>query len=109
MGKKTKKKKKARSKVHFAMSLKHLRKARGLRQSDIGSFEQTSVSKIEGRKDLKISTLIDYLDALDLDLEVRAVSRNAEGETQRDEYLLIGPEIVETSPDESEEGPSLAE
>lgn len=39
------------------------------------SFSQSSISKIEGRKDIKISTLIDYLDNLGMGLEIRAYSK----------------------------------
>jgi hypothetical protein len=88
------KKKKKKTKVHFNLTLKQLRKIRGLRQSDMKVFEQTSVSKIEGRKDLKISTLIDYLNALDMDLELRALSRPKDG-LEPEIFPLIAPEPVQ--------------
>ena len=36
----------------------------------MANFTQSSISKIEKRKDMKISTLIDYLDSLGMGLEI---------------------------------------
>lgn len=36
----------------------------------MANFTQSSVSKIEKRKDIKISTLIDYLDSLGMGLQI---------------------------------------
>ena len=83
-----KKKKKKKAKPHFELTLKQLRKIQGFRQSDLKAFEQASVSKIEGRKDLKISTLIDYLDAIDMDLEIRALSRS-KNRIDHEVYVLV--------------------
>ena len=52
-------------------------------QSEMTNFTQSSISKIEKRKDIKISTLIDYLDSLGMGLEIitypkLAVSKNQE-------------------------------
>ena len=44
--------------------LAQLREAQNIKQSKMENFTQSSVSKIENRKDIKISTLIDYLDSL---------------------------------------------
>ena len=85
------KKKKKKTRPHFDITLKQLRKIRGFKQSDLESFEQASVSKIEGRKDLKISTLIDYLNAIDMDLEIRALSR-AKNRTDNEVYVLVAPQ-----------------
>ena len=41
-----------------------LREKYGLKQSEITNFTQTAVSKLENRKDIRISTLIDYLESL---------------------------------------------
>jgi hypothetical protein len=54
-----------------------LREKYGVKQSEITNFTQTAVSKLENRKDLRISTLIDYLDSLGMGLEITAYPRNS--------------------------------
>jgi hypothetical protein len=93
------KKKKKKAKVQFNLTLKQLRKIRGFRQSDLKVYEQTSVSKIEGRKDLKISTLIGYLNAIDMELEVRALSR-PKNSSEPEVFVLIGPHTLAESGEE---------
>jgi hypothetical protein len=44
-----------------------LREKYGVKPSEITNFTQTTVSKLENRKDLRISTLIDYLDCLQME------------------------------------------
>lgn len=66
------------------IKLKSLRERRGLRQADVANFTQTAISKLEGRKDMRISTLIDYLESLGMGLEISALS----GEGAEREVLL---------------------
>ncbi len=54
----------------MAIRLAQLREERNVKQSEMANFTQSSVSKIEKRKDMKISTLIDYLDSLGMGLEI---------------------------------------
>ena len=54
-----------------------LREKYGVKQSEITNFTQTAVSKLENRKDIRISTLIDYLDSLGMGLEITAYPRNS--------------------------------
>jgi hypothetical protein len=54
-----------------------LRDKYGVKQSEIMNFTQTAVSKLENRKDIRISTLIDYLDSLGMGLEITAYPRNS--------------------------------
>jgi hypothetical protein len=54
-----------------------LREKYGVKQSEITNFTQTAVSKLENRKDIRISTLIDYLDSLGMGLEIRACPRSS--------------------------------
>jgi molecular chaperone GrpE (heat shock protein) len=54
-----------------------LREKYGMKQSEITNFTQTAVSKLEKRKDIRISTLIDYLDSLGMGLEITARPRNS--------------------------------
>lgn len=75
-------------KIDYVMSLKELRKLVGLKQHHIKGFKQASVSKIESRRDIKISTLIDYVHELGLELEVRAVGK-ADENGEIPSHLLI--------------------
>lgn len=54
----------------LSIRLAQLREEKNIKQSEMSNFTQTSVSKIEKRKDMKISTLIDYLDSLGMGLEI---------------------------------------
>ena len=54
-----------------------LREKYGMKQSEVSKFTQTAVSKLEKRKDIRISTLIDYLDSLGMGLEITARPRNS--------------------------------
>ena len=54
-----------------------LRDKYGVKQSEIAKFTQTAVSKLENRKDIRISTLIDYLDSLGMGLEISAYPKNS--------------------------------
>ena len=65
--------------------LKELRDKSGIKQADLVNFSQTAVSKLERRKDIKISTLIDYLESLGMGLEITALPRS---KTSKREILL---------------------
>jgi len=54
-----------------------LREKYGVKQNEITNFTQTAVSKLENRKDIRISTLIDYLDSLGMGLEISACPRGS--------------------------------
>jgi predicted XRE-type DNA-binding protein len=54
-----------------------LREKYGIKQNEISNFTQTAVSKLENRKDIRISTLIDYLDSLGMGLEIIAYPKNS--------------------------------
>ena len=56
----------------LSIRLAQLREEQNIKQSEMVDFSQTSVSKIEKRKDLKISTLIEYIDNLGMGLEILA-------------------------------------
>lgn len=62
-----------------------LRKELKINQNEMNSFNQASISKIEQREDIKLSTLIDYLDDLGYGLEIKAYSKNNNG----NEKLLL--------------------
>lgn len=69
----------------FTLRLAKLREELNIKQLEMLHFNQSSVSKIEKRKDIKLSTLIDYLDSLGMGLEIRACSKNA----QMEDTLLL--------------------
>jgi len=57
--------------------LANLREKYGIKQNEITNFTQTAVSKLENRKDIRVSTLIDYLDSLGMGMEISAYPRNS--------------------------------
>ena len=57
------------------IELKALRTKYCIKQEDIEKFSQTAVSKLERRKDIKISTLMDYLECLGFGLEIIALPK----------------------------------
>ena len=69
--------KKMAQKESLNIKLAILREKYGKTQSEITNFTQTAVSKLENRKDIRISTLIDYLDSLGMGLEISAFPRNS--------------------------------
>ena len=67
------------------IKLKALRAKYGIKQGELSQFTQTAVSKLENRKDIKISTLIDYLESLGMGLEITALPK---GKRAKREVLL---------------------
>ena len=61
----------------FQIQLSELRKKMGIRQEDIQSFTQSGISKLESRKDMKVSTLIEYLSSIGMALEIKVYPKNA--------------------------------
>lgn len=62
----------------LSIRLAQLREEQNVKQSEMRNFTQTSISKIEKRKDMKISTLIDYLDSLGMGLEIITYPKTTE-------------------------------
>ena len=79
---------KAEQKI-LTIRLSQLREELNKKQSEIENFTQSSVSKIEKRKDIKISTLIDYLDSLGMGLEILTYPKTAKKVTQKTVLLKI--------------------
>ena len=73
----------------MAIRLAQLREEQNVKQSEMANFTQSSVSKIEKRKDMKISTLIDYLDSLGMGLEIITYPRLATSELQQKVLLKV--------------------
>jgi len=55
----------------LAIKLCQLREKLGIKQDEFENFSQTSISRLEKRKDIRISTLIEYLDNLGMGLEIK--------------------------------------
>ena len=58
------------------IQLAELRKKLGFRQSQLATFTQSAISRLEARTDMKLSTLSAYLDALGLGMEIKVYRKN---------------------------------
>jgi len=72
----------------FQIRLSELRKQMGIRQEDLKMFSQSSISKLESRKDIKVSTLIEYLANLGLGVEIKAYSKERKPKEGKEFVLL---------------------
>ena len=77
------------NKIMLNLGLAELRKNAGQSQSEISGYRQSSVSKIEARKDMKISTLVAYCLSLGLGVEINAVQVNQNGKNIKKNLLRI--------------------
>ena len=59
--------------IILKLKLAEMRRKYGIKQTDISGFSQVSISRIESRDDIKISTLIDYVHACGMELEIKAI------------------------------------
>lgn len=75
------------NKILFNIKLSDLRKQSGVKQTEIEGFSQTSISRIEGRDDIKLSTLVDYIHALGMEIEIKVI--NKKKRNQDKEILLM--------------------
>ena len=73
----------------LSIRLAELRQRRGVKQSDIPVFSQTAISKLERRKDMKLSTLIDYVEGIGMGLEIRVYSKDAKGAGKAETLLKV--------------------
>ena len=63
-------------KVAHELRLKKAREIIGLNQTDLKGMTQPEVSKIEARKDIKVSTLDKYAAAMGMKVKISLVSEN---------------------------------
>ena len=70
----------------LSIRMSELREERDVKQSEMKNFRQSSVSKIESRKDMKISTILDYFDSLGMGVEISVYPRS--GDTDSKQVLL---------------------
>jgi len=73
----------------LSVRLAELRQRRGVKQSDIPVFSQTAISKLERRKDMKLSTLIDYVEGIGMGLEIRVYSKDANKDRKMETLLRV--------------------
>jgi hypothetical protein len=73
----------------LAIRLAQLREKCGVKQGQIENFSQTAVSKIEKRKDMKISTLQEYLSGLGMGLEIRAYPKTKQSKAKEEVLLRV--------------------
>ena len=73
----------------LSMRLAELRERRGIKQTDISTFSQTAISKLEKRKDMKLSTLIEYLEGIGMGLEIRVYPKDGKGAHKAETLLKV--------------------
>jgi len=69
--------------------LAELRKLQKLTQSQVKGFSQVDVSRLEGRDDMKLSTLIKYVRGLGADLQIKARLKDGHDGVE-EEITLVG-------------------
>jgi len=55
----------------FNIRLSQLREYMQVKQNEVKTFSQSSISRIESRKDIKVSTLIEYLENIGMGVEIK--------------------------------------
>ncbi len=73
----------------LALHLAKLRERQGVKQSDMKAFTQSAVSKLERRKDMKLSTLIEYLEGIGMGLEIRVYRKGARSKGKAETLLRV--------------------
>ena len=72
----------------FKIKLSELRTKAGIRQQDIARFSQSSISKLESRKDIKLSTLLEYLESINMGIEIKVYPKRKRKKPS-DEIILL--------------------
>ncbi|GAB6089539.1 helix-turn-helix domain-containing protein [Spirochaeta dissipatitropha] len=70
------------------LNLAELREKYNIKQADMKGFSQPAISRIEGRTDIKLSTLIKYLSQMDLEMEIKVRPRHPKHGTPSEVMLL---------------------
>ena len=63
----------------FSIRLAELREKQGIKQTEVEGFTQSNVSRLESREDMKLSTLIVYLQSIGMDMEITVRSKASSG------------------------------
>ena len=67
---------KKKIKRDFIDELSDIRKMMGIKQKNVKAFSQSSISRIESRKDIKVSTLIKYFAEIGMGLEIKVYPKS---------------------------------
>jgi len=73
----------------LALKLGQLREKLGVKQTEFDSFSQTSISRLEKRKDIRISTLIEYLSNLGMGLEIKIFPKTKRNKIKEEILLRV--------------------
>jgi molecular chaperone GrpE (heat shock protein) len=73
----------------LTIRLAQLREKLGVKQDEFDNFSQTSISRLEKRKDIRISTLIEYLDNLGMGLEIKTFPKKKKKNIKEEVLLRI--------------------
>ena len=73
----------------LTIKLGQLREKLGVKQDEFNNFSQTSISRLEKRKDIRISTLIEYLNNLGMGLEIKTFPKNSISKIEEEILLRI--------------------
>ena len=77
------------NKIMLNLGLAELRKNAGHSQSEITGYRMSRVSKIEARKNMKISTFVSYCRSLGLGIEINAFQVDQKGKSIKKNLLRI--------------------
>ena len=73
----------------LAIKLGQLREKLGVKQTEFDNFSQTSISRLEKRKDIRISTLIEYLNNLGMGLEIKTFPKTKRKKIKEEILLRV--------------------
>jgi len=73
----------------LTIRLGHLREKLGVKQDEFNNFSQTSISRLEKRKDIRISTLIEYLNNLGMGLEIKTFPKTKKKKVNEEILLRV--------------------
>jgi hypothetical protein len=71
------------------LRLADVRKQLGVRQKEIRTFSQSGISKLESRRDMKLSTLVTYLNAMGMGVEIKAYPKAKGRSSKRRSVVLL--------------------
>ena len=73
----------------LTIRLGQLREKLGIKQDEFDNFSQTSISRLEKRKDIRISTLIEYLNNLGMGLEIKTFPKKKMNKIKEEILLRV--------------------
>ncbi|MDR0322724.1 MAG: XRE family transcriptional regulator [Treponema sp.] len=73
----------------LTIKLGQLREKLGVKQDEFDNFSQTSISRLEKRKDIRVSTLIEYLNNLGMGLEIKTFPKKSVKKIKEEVLLRI--------------------